>query len=132
MSYSDQFKTIEAYFQNKDKQDFSFNDKPFYYIVPMFPYPSGNIHMGHIRNYSISNVIARYKKTRGFNVLHPIGFDSFGLPAEVAAIKNKVTPNEWTKKNIVTMISDFKSMGFDFDWSKTFHGKDSVFPCATG
>lgn len=119
MSYSDQFKTIEAYFQNKDKQDFSFNDKPFYYIVPMFPYPSGNIHMGHIRNYSISNVIARYKKTRGFNVLHPIGFDSFGLPAEVAAIKNKVTPNEWTKKNIVTMISDFKSIGFDFDWSNT-------------
>lgn len=118
MPYSTEFKNIETFIHTKaqDHPDFAFSDKPFYYVVPMFPYPSGNIHMGHIRNYSISNAIARYKKSQGYNVLHPIGFDSFGLPAEAAAIKHGVSAKDWTEKNIGIMTQDFKNMGFDFDW----------------
>ena len=84
----------------------------------MFPYPSGDIHMGHVRNYAIGDAIARYAKMQGFDVLHPMGWDAFGLPAENAAIKNKSHPAKWTYANIDKQLASFKRMGFSYDWER--------------
>jgi leucyl-tRNA synthetase len=120
-------KTIEAKWQKRwdETQAFKVTEDPApekyngkYYVLEMFPYPSGKIHMGHVRNYSIGDVIARYKRMRGYNVLHPMGWDSFGLPAENAAIKHGIHPNKWTLENIAYMRRQLKQMGLSYDWSR--------------
>lgn len=116
-------KVIEAKWQNywEDNQIFKVSEdekSPKYYLLEMFPYPSGRIHMGHVRNYSIGDVVARYKKMRGFNVLHPMGWDAFGMPAENAAIAHKSHPSKWTRQNIDYMRKQLKQMGYSYDWDR--------------
>ncbi len=96
------------------------DSRPKFYVLEMFPYPSGRIHMGHVRNYAMGDVLARFKRASGFNVLHPMGWDAFGMPAENAAMQNKVHPKDWTYKNIASMRSQLKSMGLSIDWSREF------------
>ena len=118
------FKKIEQKWQkiwtenDQYKTDTTDSSKPNYYTLEMFPYPSGNIHMGHVRNYSIGDVVARFKKMEGYNVLHPMGWDSFGLPAENAAIKHGVHPHKWTMANIEDMKGQLKLLGLSYDWER--------------
>ena len=103
---------------NKFGKTYDDSDKPKYYALSMFPYPSGKLHMGHVRNYTITDVIARFKKMHGFNVLHPIGWDSFGLPAENAAIQHNENPEKWTDENISYMKMQLKKLGLMYDWDR--------------
>ena len=117
------FNSIEAKWQRHwlDRKTFKVTENPGrkkYYLLEMFPYPSGRIHMGHVRNYSIGDVIARFKRMCGFNVLHPMGWDAFGLPAENAALKNDTHPAKWTYENIEYMKSQLQRMGFSYDWDR--------------
>ena len=119
------FKEIDAKWQKiwADRQVFAADiddARPKYYCLVMFPYPSGKIHMGHARNYCIGDILARYKKMRGFNVLHPLGWDAFGLPAENAAIERHIHPNTWTRQNILDMRQDIQSLGISYDWRREF------------
>ena len=119
------FKVVEQKWQVKWEEENSFTatkdlTKNKFYILEMFPYPSGRIHMGHVRNYTLGDVIARYKKGKGLNVLHPMGWDAFGMPAENAAMQNNVHPAKWTYQNIDTMRTQLKSMGFSIDWKREF------------
>ena len=115
--------TIETKWQSRWENEKTYachvdKDKKKYYMLEMFPYPSGNLHMGHVRNYSIGDVVARFKRMQGFNVMHPMGWDAFGLPAENAAIKHNIHPSVWTHANIDNMRAQLKRLGYSYDWDR--------------
>ena len=117
------FKSVESYWQNYWEENNFFKtkldkNKKKFYCLEMFPYPSGKIHMGHVRNYTIGDVLARFKSLQGFNVLHPMGWDSFGMPAENAAKQNNLDPKNWTETNINNMKSQLKRLGLSIDWER--------------
>ena len=117
------FKTVEERWQKFWQKNKSFKTdldkkKKKFYCLEMFPYPSGKIHMGHVRNYTIGDVLARYKALQNYNVLHPMGWDSFGMPAENAAKENNLDPKDWTEKNISVMKTQLKKLGLSIDWDR--------------
>ena len=124
------FTDIELKWQKRWQQDDLFTtradtSRPKYYLLEMYPYPSGRIHMGHVRNYSIGDLMARFMRMRGFNVFHPMGWDSFGMPAENAAIQNNIPPKKWTDENIAHMKKQFGRMGFSYDWTREVTSHDT-------
>ena len=118
---------VQKKWDQEDRYVSKIDNREKYYCLSMFPYPSGKLHMGHVRNYTIGDVISRYKRMKNFNVFQPMGWDAFGLPAENAAIANNVSPKEWTNQNIENMKTQLKSLGLSYDWSKELRTCDSKY-----
>jgi leucyl-tRNA synthetase len=118
---------IQSAWEDEKKYQVKADNREKFYCLSMFPYPSGKLHMGHVRNYTIGDVISRFKRMNNFNVFQPMGWDAFGLPAENAAIANKVSPDEWTRENIEHMKVQLKSLGLSYDWSKELKTCDASY-----